>query len=291
MLNQFKTPQTNFLYDVEAVSWEYAAYPKFSHKYFYNLHKNFNSIWIASAYKGADGRDAKIPNIKKRFQNHLSWMKFILGYKFGGEKRVHNFEGIILTGWSRYTHYSPQCELLPIAMPSLILNLLLIQTVQSGIVHGDLDLPYCKFFNKYLSKEFSDIFRNHGDTDKKCAFENTFLYVEHEKLFNNTLLSDCLHKFRKYEKQCTRINSYVELESTFTQCNKALGKLAHTKKIMRQMMVQYYKTPIINSYIDEIVNIPAKTIQEKIKYLKHCIKNPLWKMVALKISTSTMHNF
>ncbi|KAJ8709689.1 hypothetical protein PYW08_009693 [Mythimna loreyi] len=136
MLLKPGAPKMYNIHNVEAVSWAYGATPQFSHTYFYNLHHNFKNIWIGTAFKGADGNNATIPNIRHRFLNHMSWLDFILGYKFGGEKNVYNFKGIILTGWSRYTHTAPQCELLPIAMPSLVLNLLLIRSVQSGIDEG-----------------------------------------------------------------------------------------------------------------------------------------------------------
>lgn len=59
-----------------------------------------------------------IPNAKKHYQNHLSWINLI--------SRIENpskLKGIILTGRSRYDHMQSVCELLPASIPSLVLSL------------------------------------------------------------------------------------------------------------------------------------------------------------------------
>lgn len=279
MLFQNEKPGTFILDGIEAVAWDYAAHPRFSHKYFYNLHRNFKNIWIASAFKGADGRNATFPNIKKRFLNNLSWLKFILDYKFGGENQVYDFKGIILTGWSRYSHMAPQCELFPIAMPSLILNLLLIDTVKKGIDEGDIDLPYCDFFNKYLSHEFRAVFGSNNDTREKCAFESTHLLIEQEKLLNITIVSDCLSDLYEHVSDCRSIRSYVDvttMDVSFTKCKSALKHLAESKIQFESLMVNSYNNNVIKSYVDEIVYEPTKKIKRLMQFLQNCTKDRFW---------------
>ena len=56
--------------------------------------------------------------------NHQTWLHFIESLTNSKDF----FSGIILTGWSRFDHFMPLCDLLPTAYPSLISSLYLINT-------------------------------------------------------------------------------------------------------------------------------------------------------------------
>lgn len=64
----------------------------------------FPTVWAASAYKGAFGETLFIPNAKRHLTNNLRWLELMeeqsANFKSG-------FEGIVLTGWQRYSHKSP----------------------------------------------------------------------------------------------------------------------------------------------------------------------------------------
>ncbi|KAK9879936.1 hypothetical protein WA026_008445 [Henosepilachna vigintioctopunctata] len=85
--------------------------------------KYFTKIWIASAFKGATGVDDYIVNVAHYMQNHRSWMSVIDNYKYSV-----NFSAIIITGLQRYNHFSTLCELLPVALPSLVMNLKILES-------------------------------------------------------------------------------------------------------------------------------------------------------------------
>ena len=262
------------LNNVEVVPWDYSAFPKFIHTYYYSLHKTFKEIWVASAFKGADGENAMMSNVRKRFKNHLSWMRFILSYKFGGETEVYKFKGIILTGWSRYSHEQGQCELLPVAMPSLMLNLLLIKKIREGSIdYGDINIMNdCEIFNKYLSAEFNKIFRSYNHS-KECSFENTYRFVELEDLTDISLLQNCRSNLHLNTLKCDGPDplNLNAVESNFETCETALNKLEQLKEYLESYMIKYYDTHVITSYINDTVQVPTNKVITMIDNIKQCM--------------------
>ncbi|XP_065351869.1 hexosaminidase D-like [Cloeon dipterum] len=82
----------------------------------------FPNIWVASAFKGASGEQALVPDVERRMANTAAWLRILSGEEVTGRK-VRHFRGLVLTGWSRYDHFAVLCELLPSAVPSLVLAL------------------------------------------------------------------------------------------------------------------------------------------------------------------------
>ncbi|XP_074454243.1 hexosaminidase D-like isoform X3 [Larus michahellis] len=86
----------------------------------------FEAVWFASAFKGTTGPAQAWPPLSYHLKNHLSWLKVMQALP---RLAPLHFQGIVLTGWQRYDHYSVLCELLPVGIPSLAICL---QTLVNG---------------------------------------------------------------------------------------------------------------------------------------------------------------
>lgn len=90
----------------DLVFWWYAGHPDEGHTHFLPSHRRrFQeqgiTLWGASAYKGADGQSADLPNIEMRVKNNLGWVEVA---------RKEKMAGVIATAWSRYSHDRVQNE-------------------------------------------------------------------------------------------------------------------------------------------------------------------------------------
>lgn len=107
---------------VEPVVWVYNEdiARQLPHYTWYMYGRVFLHVWVASAYKGAYGATALAPDLRRHSENNLAWLRILRSTK--GVR----FRGMVLTGWARYDHFAVLCELLPVSVPSLLLNLLLV---------------------------------------------------------------------------------------------------------------------------------------------------------------------
>ncbi|KAL1509477.1 hypothetical protein ABEB36_004202 [Hypothenemus hampei] len=108
---------------VEPMVWVYAEdIYRFVQPPIWEKYTNvFNTAWTASAFKGAFGEAMYIPNARRHLENNLRWLEVMATQS---DSFKQGLRGIVLTGWQRYDHFAILCELLPAAVPSLILNLL-----------------------------------------------------------------------------------------------------------------------------------------------------------------------
>uniref|UniRef100_A0A8C5QZ68 Hexosaminidase D n=1 Tax=Leptobrachium leishanense TaxID=445787 RepID=A0A8C5QZ68_9ANUR len=86
----------------------------------------FHKIWLASAFKGATGTSQQLTHIGHHLENHRRWQRVVEAVP----RDV--FQGMALTGWQRYDHFSVLCELLPVGIPSLAVCLQFLKNEASS---------------------------------------------------------------------------------------------------------------------------------------------------------------
>ncbi|XP_012261383.2 hexosaminidase D-like [Athalia rosae] len=164
---------------VEPVVWKYTTDPQSTLTEL--LWDNYariwpNSIWIATAFKGATAPDRYYTDISYHIKNHEGWLGIIARYSH----RI-KFKGALLTGWQRYDHFSVLCELLPSSIPSLAISLAVLQS------------PDMNLFPPYLPSHIKDILScesmialNVPEPQfawTKCDFHGSMIYAATLRLF------------------------------------------------------------------------------------------------------------
>ncbi|UJR07750.1 hypothetical protein I4U23_012034 [Adineta vaga] len=85
-----------------------------------DLFGQYQILWGATAFKGATHETATISDVKHYYENQISWIKQL---QISLPTKWKNFNGVILTGWSRYDHFLSLCELLPYSIPSMLFSI------------------------------------------------------------------------------------------------------------------------------------------------------------------------
>lgn len=89
--------------------------------------RTFPNLWVASSFKGGFGEKETLPDLVLHLSNNLAWKKILQGEIADAYVKPASFSGIIVTGWSRYDHFAVLCELFPVGLPSLVLNLVFLE--------------------------------------------------------------------------------------------------------------------------------------------------------------------
>ncbi|ELT96467.1 hypothetical protein CAPTEDRAFT_169426 [Capitella teleta] len=84
----------------------------------------FETMWVASAFKGATGPRMFATDIMFHAGNQKMWLSLVDEFV---KPKFKSFRGYAVTGWSRYDHYAVLCELLPVGLPSLAICTLILK--------------------------------------------------------------------------------------------------------------------------------------------------------------------
>lgn len=265
----------------------------------FNYHKIFNNnIWIASAFKGAFGDTAMIPNLQRHYGNNLKWMRIATSYKIGGKSNLIQFRGIFLTGWSRYSHFHVLCETLPVGIPSLVLNLILLNTYtnlylnNASIInlHRTVSQRWTKLLGcpHFLQNEISDNFRQIESSERTineylsqtiatCSFDGNDIYeairaldeLEKTKILP-LILESAFSKngFLQYNIDHKTVGNENIFDNAFQE-GKYLKQLSQT---IWQTMSKFFDEYTVGEFMEYKVGPLVKAL-DKIKLAKFESKN------------------
>ena len=115
---------------------------------------SFEKIWCVSAYKGAGKLNACCTSLLQRLENHSFWIEKAL---------EHNcFEGIILTGWSRFCHQLVLCEIFPVSIHALTICLKVVKNTDVKLNGVYNELKKLGIYGRNVLRNHEEIFMQEG---------------------------------------------------------------------------------------------------------------------------------
>lgn len=101
----------------DLMPWGYDGHPDttnghYKTAYIQRFHEHGFTLWGGTAYKGAKGYDADVPDISLHVANARAWVE--IGQRFG-------FAGVVATGWSRYAVDTVQCNPIDSSLDSALM--------------------------------------------------------------------------------------------------------------------------------------------------------------------------
>nr|CAD7588568.1 unnamed protein product [Timema genevievae] len=269
---------------VEPVVWVYAddISRLIPHYVWFMYGKVFPRVWVAGAFKGAYGETAVVPDLRKSYDNHVAWLKVL-----HSTRAVQQFQAVVLTGWSRYDHFAVLCELLPVSIPSLILNLLLISEEKKLTEGGPPPQVFHKWTNS-LSCTHSRLKITHESLVQdryqwelsSCSFPGSNMYsimatymslrARVEDMFSE--LTDKQGWLTPYNVRHNFSSPWRLMTSFFSfQANgeHLIRELKDLRELVTSVMTQYYDNHTIDEWIEQKVD----PLMVKMLYLEKSVNS------------------
>ncbi|XP_057308314.1 hexosaminidase D-like [Hydractinia symbiolongicarpus] len=257
---------------VTPMVWAYVAnldnYSHFPDDIWKRYSEGFPEIWLASSFKGALKPWSNFVPIQQHLNNHLSWLKITTTLQGKGIKVT----GIALTGWSRFDHYGPLCELLPAGIPCLALCLTVLSKGKfDDRIHADVSekLGFTKVFK-------IDVTNFKGYTPEEAKFPGADVYklaggVENALGWRDWSLVREIGWTRPFHLK-RKHAGFFALNTTISGLNKSNLLLRSVKEKARDLLISYFEDDVIDEWIkdkiDHYVDLSNMTIDKVQKIMK-----------------------
>ncbi|XP_075216498.1 hexosaminidase D-like [Lycorma delicatula] len=244
---------------IEPVVWKYT--PEIEAQLPFSLwdkySKVFPAVWIASAFKGATGSDKYITDIYYHLENHRAWMRLVKTYS---DSIV--FKGIFLTGWQRYDHFAILCELLPVGLPSLAVNL-------AFLTLSNIDATGPSEKATSILKCENGVSLMGSGTSAHCTFPGSLIYDAAIRLYNlnsnmQRMMDDSSFKgwFTEYNIQMM-FSSKSHVEQATADLDRYKMELLYIEKDVIAAMTDIYDSATISEWTSTFIK-PLNTKLQKL---------------------------
>ncbi|XP_032682535.1 hexosaminidase D-like isoform X1 [Odontomachus brunneus] len=236
---------------VEPVVWKYTTDPgsTLTDQLWESYAAVWKQVWVATAFKGATFPDRYYTDISYHMENHQRWLEIIQKYS-----SQIAFKGVMLTGWQRYDHFSVLCELLPISLPSLAINLAMLQASAPGNFPVELPHQISEALQCDGIVSLSVPEPQYGWT--KCSFHGVSIYNAILRLYSLTQEILKMEQDNTYKGWLKPYNikysfaspSYVE--RAVTDLDRHKMEIMYIEKDMRTAMEDIYDNYTIQEWLE-----------------------------------------
>ncbi|CAF1611125.1 unnamed protein product [Adineta ricciae] len=238
----------------------------------------FRSLWGATAFKGSTNEIATTSDLRHHYENQVSWIKQLNGYI---PTKWKNFDGIIITGWSRYDHFLSLCELLPYSIPSLAYSLAAWKEPFKSLPH--MDIYTNKQLQTYVQKELQCSetihFTSHEHAIKpppKCKYPGYDVY--HALISLPALWTEVQRAESFVDKYVTDLHvkfGYIHVkrgEECLEKLKPAVLQLKHFIKSFRGVMDEIFPPQVAVEWLETYFMKNYRAVVKRYHFIQRAVK-------------------
>ncbi|UJR38389.1 hypothetical protein I4U23_031058 [Adineta vaga] len=243
-----------------------------------HLFGQFQSLWGASAFKGSTNEIATVSDVRHHYENQVSWIKQLKSYI---PTKWRNFDGIMITGWSRYDHFLSLCELLPYSIPSLAYSLAAwkepFKSLPSKDIYANKELQ--NYVQKELQCSSAIHLTSHEHALKpapKCKFPGYDVYEAMLSL--PTLWSEVKQAESFVDKYVTDLHvkyEYIHLkrgEECLEQLRPAVLRLKNFIKSFQKSMDEIFPPQVAIEWLETYFMKRYRTVIKRYEFIHRAIQ-------------------
>jgi len=262
---------------IEPVVWKYTTDPgtTLTDQLWESYAVMWKQIWVATAFKGATLPDRYYTDISYHMENHQRWLEIIQKYS-----NQITFKGVMLTGWQRYDHFSVLCELLPVALPSLAINLAVMQA--SDLNGFPMELPVHVAEALQCDGIVALSIPEPQYSWTKCNFHGVSVYAAILRLYTLTQEVTKMEQDNTYKGWLKSYNikysfaspSYVE--RAFTDLDRHKMEIMYVEKEMRTAMEDIYDDYTIQEWLDTYIAPLNEKLNQMLEAKQKLLEKNTW---------------